>query len=340
VIPLEMIERYWLDLTAPTSDWEPIEVVELEAIHTPYGHPLVTIDRQELRHLLIPIPETLKTLEDSRSQGIHLGTSSWIDQDVNRRFVDLVCRKPHLNALFNKIIFEVFTLLPECPERPDEACARTLSRWRELFEREIISILNRETLVGLFGELIVLKRLAQENLNAVGKWVGPSGARHDFVSGRQAIEVKTTAQRNRKQIAVHGIDQLEAPQDTSLYLVFIEVEETVGSNGISVLELTRELETLGCSSVEVWSKLADAAISPDAIKHTEQIKFHLISSQLYKIDADFPRIIRESLKSNDLPRGVSGVQYSVDLSAMPPYPLDDAATEDFFRNFAWSNNGA
>jgi hypothetical protein len=47
-------------------------------------------------------------------------------------------------------------------------------------------------LVGLVGELIVLKELSERGTDAVAMWAYPSRDRHDFRNGNVAIEVKSS----------------------------------------------------------------------------------------------------------------------------------------------------
>src|SRR5690606_11956509 len=210
MITLEIIQRIWTLLPPPASDGT-IEVRELELALSPYGNPLLTIDGAGQRHLLIQAPLNTKLVHDKRSSGVQLLITTWGEGKDRRSYVDLVCLKPHLNGLFDLIIYDVLSELLQSRERPDRVCLLVLNRWRELLARDSVPTLDKNTIVGLFGELIVLRELARINPLAWRTWTGPDKGRFDFFGSGNALEVKTSLQRQGLVLSIHGHDQLDPP---------------------------------------------------------------------------------------------------------------------------------
>src|SRR5689334_21241761 len=97
--PEELRQTWALLSTIPvgTSD---LQVRELEVVSLPSGHPLLGMDGQQQRHLLVPVSADMAIQEDRRSAGLHIVSHHYVDKDRTLQYVDVVCRKPHLHELF------------------------------------------------------------------------------------------------------------------------------------------------------------------------------------------------------------------------------------------------
>jgi hypothetical protein len=264
MISLEIIQRIWQVLTPPLDRTGQVDAQQLDGVNTPEGHPLLTIDVYQRRHLLIPISRSAHPVEDVQSAGIHVLTNQWDDDNQQRRYVDVVCLKPHLNDVFDLVIFDILESLSKDATHPDQACYTTLNQWRELLNREVGALPDTATLLGIQGELWVLREIAQYTPQAVNAWIGPSGARYDFFTGGTALEVKSSSQRRGRKVTVHGHDQMEPPGDGELYLGVLRLEETPGS-GESLADMIQTLTNLGCERHRLLRQLAKLKITPDII---------------------------------------------------------------------------
>lgn len=328
MITLEIIQRIWSLLPPPAPDGT-IEVRELDIATSHYGNPLLTIDGTGQRHLLIPAPRSTKLLHDKRSSGVQLLVTTWGEGKDRSSYVDLVCLKPHLNGLFDLIIYDVVSELLKSKETPDRVCLLVLNRWRELLARDSVPLPDRSTVIGLFGELIVLRNLVRINPLALKTWTGPDRGRFDFFGGGNALEVKTSFQRQGIVLTIHGHDQLDPPLDGNLHLIALQIEETP-AGGESLNDIVNSLVSAGVNQAEIYGKLARLGFFPETLMLIDDQRFGLVEQRIYLVNNEFPRITGSSFVGGALPRGVISLSYQLDLSVPPPYPLQkDSAAEIF-----------
>lgn len=329
MITLEIIQRIWSLLPPPASDGT-IEVRELELAGSHYGNLLLTIDGIGQRHLLIIAPSNTKLTHDKRSSGVQLLVTTWGEEKDRSSYVDLVCLKPHLNGLFDLIIYDVVSELLKSRETPDRVCLLVLNRWRELLARDLVPLLDRNTVVGLFGELSVLRDLARINPLAVRAWTGPDKGRFDFFGSGNALEVKTSFQRQGTVLTIHGHDQLDPPSSGNLHLIVIQIEETP-ADGESLKDIVNSLFSIGVNQVDIYSKLARLGVFPETLMVIDDQRFGIVEQSVYLIDNEFPRITGASFLNGTLPRGVISLSYQIDLSVPPPYPIQKENIAGAFR---------
>jgi hypothetical protein len=152
------------------------------------GTVLHALDADGLLHLLVPLSQDDDPTPDQRSAGVQLVPIIIAAEEGTRRYLDVVCRLPHLNALFCEVADEMLEAMHSDPIRAALACVVVLNRWRELLERRTSTLLGPQQLMGLLGELLVLEQLATRNAGAaLQRWTGPTGHRFDFVAGADAL---------------------------------------------------------------------------------------------------------------------------------------------------------
>lgn len=334
MITLETIQRIWQLIEVPASNEEQVEARELEMIDTPEGHPLLTIDVQQRHHLLIPIQQQSKPLEDRRSAGIHLLSSRWGDEVRQQQYVDVVCLKPHLNHVFDLMLFDILESLLHDGNNPDRVCYKVLNHWRELIDREVGALPDKSVLIGIIGELWILREIARYNTQAVHAWVGPSGARYDFFTGITALEVKSSTQRQGRSINIHGLDQMEPPTDGGkLYVVVLKMEETPG-NGESLSDMIQTLVDMGCDRYQLLLSLSKINITLDVISKCDTVRFRVLDQKVYPVDTNFPKLTNAILSNIFLADRITSVNYQIDLSVEPPHPLQENEVVTLYQRIA------
>jgi hypothetical protein len=289
------------------------------------GPVLFALDNLGLRHLLIPIRAGVSVEPDEKSSGVRLSARELMDGGVASHFVDVACLKGHLAEVFGHLADEIVEELRGDPGRPATVGRRVLNRWRELLERERPGVLSEGALTGLFGELLILRDLVAQDPAAVRCWIGPSSTRFDFLRGASALEVKTTTSHDQLIVHIHGIEQLDPPAGGDLHLAVVGVERT-NAGGHSIPSIISEIRLLGIDALELSSKLDTAGYSEHDAKHYDEIRFMVRFRRLFKVGDDFPRIVRRSFGSGDVPSGVSEVGYSINLTSHAA--LDDTAARD------------
>jgi hypothetical protein len=307
-------------------------------VRLPEGDVLFAIDQHEFRHLLIPIKSVALVDSDERSSGVHLTGRTLVDNTGESRFADLACRKPHLADLFNYLVAEVLENLRARPSLPVAAARNALNRWRELLERNRGDILSMDALVGLLGELWILTRLVREHgTDSIRMWTGPNGTRFDFQHGKVCLEVKTTTALQSRVVHIHGIDQLQIPNDSELALAVVTAER-LNDSGVSVPELVGELRNLGVDRFELTEKLMSAGYSDHDAGVYSLERFSVREEKYFHVNSQFPRIVRESFRTGDLPAGVRDLRYSVDLTSPPPDTLGPEAVSRLLDALARSSD--
>lgn len=289
----------------------------------------VGLDHELQRHLLIGVTPAYRITEDRRSAGIVVTRRQLVEGASLRTFVDLVCLRPHLNELFAVIVRDILELLHDDPSRPDHACIRVLNRWRDLIERRSSRDLSLNRLVGLFGELWCLLRIARHTPTAVDLWQGPVGARHDFVGAVASLEVKTTLSHEGWIVEIHGHDQLEPiGEENRLYLVLLRLEQIPG--GHSLNDLVESIVQTGVDRFALLSLLALNDVDAARLDESKNVRFNLAGTRVYHVDDSFPKIVSSSFAGGELPNGVVSLDYRLDLTATPPVPLSDVEVDQAF----------
>src|SRR5207302_1095016 len=200
---------------------------------------LFALDDEGNRHLLVPLSEAATVTPDRRSGGVHLRTFVLEEGGATRAFLDVACRKRHLNEVFTLLAGEMLDELARDCQDPARVCRAVLLRWRELLEREHGAQLSFEGLVGLYCELLVLRDLTRRDARAVIAWTGPLGTPFDFTSGSFAIEAKGVMGAGW-DVVIHGLNQLDVAAGTDLWLCVYQLQQ-VESDGASVPDLIDDL---------------------------------------------------------------------------------------------------
>jgi hypothetical protein len=187
-----------------------------------------------------------------------------------------------------------------------------LKRWQELLGRRRDNILTRQKIIGLVGELVVLRdhvltRLAPAE--SILCWRGPYSDEQDFVFAGRILEVKTqlaTADRRLQIASEHQLDTVSGP------IALLHQSIGAGAGDASARSLN-----------QLVSEISDIILerSPDALDlfnaglievgyavrpEYDAEAWAPAGARVYEILNGFPRIA-----ASDLPPGISRVQYDV-----------------------------
>jgi len=330
MITLEFVSTQWEKLDA---EGDLAAAHQFDHIVMPNGSPLILKDLEGLHHFLVPIGDNDKVFEDKRSAGVHVVISKWGFPHKLKRFIDVKCLKPHLNSLFDMIVLEILRKFEINTLEPDRTCREVISEWRELINKEPVKLPDKNALLGVFGELWALRMMARKNPNSLNFWVGPQGARFDFVFPDSSLEVKSTLQRKGCIITIHSIHQLEPFSGNCLYLAVFKFEE-VPAAGETIIDLANEIIDLGCDRVMLFSKLANIGITAANINDCSSLRCRHFEERFFIIDDKFPSLTTRSLRDNKLPNGIIELIYQIDLSTEPPFPLSEKVVDDLLNKFA------
>ena len=180
------------------------------------------------------------------------------------------------------------------------------SSWKELLGNKNVDFRAYDVL----GELWVLKYLAEQGEQA--EWNGPNGATYDIDCNGYFVEVKSTTARNKRQITLSNLFQLDPPNGQNLYLVLCQFE--AAQNGISINSLVNDLERLGYSSSGLNEKLSKLGLEKGKTARKRNYIVHDVIK--YRVDNDFPAIRPTSFKGDDMPEGVMSITYTITLNGI------------------------
>jgi hypothetical protein len=183
--------------------------------------------------------------------------------------------------------------------------------WKELLGNKNID----DRIYDVLGELCVLKYAVDNNEDA--EWNGPEGASYDIETHDRFIEVKSSINREKREVTISNQFQLDPP-NKKLDLILCQFEPTIFS-GISIESIIYDFKKLGYNIDTLNSKLEllGLEIGMSARKRT----FILHDMLLYSVDESFPRITPASFIEGVMPKGIIKISYTVDLSGRTAFSL-------------------
>jgi hypothetical protein len=203
-----------------------------------------------------------------------------------------------------------------------------IKRWKAFLASRNAPILSAEEVRGLFAELTFLRQLYDKRLTrteAVFAWTGADRIQQDFMFADRAIEIKSISGTDPNTVRISSENQLDSIQD-DLFLVIIRLRDSGKAEGTrSLNELVGLLEEeIGDPNVlnELSRKLAAYGYGP--LPEYDRPRFAVASMEAYAVRSGFPRLIR-----SQLPDGVTGVRYQIELEHIAPFhcPLDTVMEE-------------
>lgn len=196
-----------------------------------------------------------------------------------------------------------------------------LREWNSAFSRRR-DLLERNEILGLFGELTMLRNMLAEGVEsqtAIDSWTGPDKDDHDFTfSGRFQMEVKTTSPQSER-LKISNEHQLEA-KDVPLYLACVRV--AVAEPRKTTTTLTRLVEEVANWIREdgtarfFYQKLESFGFDRFDERY-QDIHLERTSITLYLIQDGMPRVVPSHLET-----GVTQVSYQIVTSDLDDYQIE------------------
>ncbi|WP_406202196.1 MULTISPECIES: PD-(D/E)XK motif protein [unclassified Streptomyces] len=317
----KLIEDRWTALEAEQTTGERrLRVSQLPGAGES-GALAVAVDHSGHRHVLVPIHAHRKVRPGLDGPVLRLVRRALEDEETYQAYADLVCLRNDLSDLFTELCVDVLGAVNELPGNPTRALYRVLDRWKALFQTEG-TLLGPDQLAGLFGELLVLNRLLQEDPSAHRLWRGPEGHCHDFAAGATAVEVKTTTASAGRRARIHGLDQLAAPEGGTLCLSWFRLRRTAGNEaGIAFLDLIEQTLRLCDDEGAVLDLLGAVGYRSSDSDRYQDVRFLISEERWYEVGPGFPGLTGRALVAAGVPISVLDVEYTIDLSGEAPAPL-------------------
>lgn len=199
--------------------------------------------------------------------------------------------------------------------------AGRLAVWQEFFRRNPSAIMGLEARRGLYGELWFLYTHLGAVLSsheAIVAWTGPLGRHHDFQFRNTGVEVKATTAVAPAKIRISNLRQLDPAGLRALYVHVIVVDE-MQSGGQTLSSLVAAIRewAKGGGLAELDDALILVGYVGDAIQQSDIPAFHVRDERSFEVREGFPRLVE-----GQVPAGISGVAYDVDLHACRDYGVE------------------
>lgn len=277
-------------------------------------------DDQGRRHLLLPVPGDNTATVDFETRGLTATVRQLhLDEGPDGTWADIGCLDGGSSDAFAALGRELDEQLATRQDDAVTVISDVLERWRRFWlEAASPGTLDSAAELGLIGELWFLLRWLGAAAS-MRHWTGPLGDRHDFVTTSVSVEVKAASVRGG-EMPTHPIahlDQLADPVNGSLVLFSLGMARD--ADGDTTLPgLVAEAEALchGTPHLDAWRERIHAAGWRPPHAELYPRRFRMTSQQLYRVDDQFPRLIRTSFNGQQPPAGVSEVRYSVTPSVV------------------------
>ncbi len=189
--------------------------------------------------------------------------------------------------------------------------------WKEMFGKKKSSILDKQEIKGLIGELLELRdRFLKEydESTAINSWMGPLLGHKDFEINETWYEIKSVNE-NAVQVNISSLEQLDSEVDG--HLVVYRIEETsmtsdlainLNKTVISIIDLIQDPENLDLFR----TRLDNVGYVPS--EEYDSFNYVFKGRQSYTVINGFPRITREAVSES-----IGNVKYSIMIDGISKF---------------------
>jgi Putative PD-(D/E)XK family member, (DUF4420) len=239
-------------------------------------------------------------------------------------FLDVALEHQKFSSIFAVLCNDLINTVSQVFDEREllKRISTRLDYWREFLKNSRKDLLSKEEVVGLMGELVVLKSMlsCKPDTNVFKIWNGPKRATHDFTNEAFSIEVKTSIKQGGS-VKISSEYQLDKKTpNEELCLCYVELTEvSAASSSINLTSLVDSIynilpnghrESFGGMMELVGFKEQDR-------EYYQQFNFILNEIVLYEVRDDFPRLL-----SKDLDPSIRNVSYELKLNGLDSYRVD------------------
>ncbi|SNT68952.1 PD-(D/E)XK motif protein [Paracoccus seriniphilus] len=324
--------KIWSRLRSSEGGDGKLEVPSLSTrVETGFGPALYAIGPSGEPRLLVPFGKITPPKDLGSGPNLFAGVSTFKMDSRSVSFIDLMVTDRKLDNVFVELAGEILKRLRE-GQAPTKAVSGTISDFRALLMGRGRKDPSSAEVMGLVGELLILKRIVDLKPGAISSWTGPFGQRHDFRSGARAIEVKTSGRADAGHLGINGILQLDPPEGGTLLLTHVRLERAEEGT-LSVSGLCKSIIEAGADShrlTEALGKLGCDAPDDDRWNRT---RFSFEGLDIYRVEPGFPRLTPDDFLAGVLPAGVAKLSYEIDLSHARDFLVPHEDMEKLLKGF-------
>ena len=242
-----------------------------------------------------------------------------------------------LKSLFRHLSLDLINAAEQNNQTDDQGIADIILnrfiRWQNLLGRAKSDILSDSQILGLLGELTVLKRIFIPNCgvqNGIESWCGPLGEEQDFAFNKKLLEVKSQTISKDAKISISSAEQLDdvSGQIFLCHQTFSKTQETTVQGETLNKIVTSIRNTLSKQNVALdgfEARLLEVGYYTRSEYDTPQ--FIQGNLNFYDVSDDFPKIVTSQL----IP-GILSVRYVIRLEQCKKFLVsEDELIEKFFN---------
>lgn len=235
----------------------------------------------------------------------------------------IILLEPELSDVFVMFIEDLIKSLEIAYSTEDALTiiSNRINYWRKLFGKFTAGLLTPEQQRGLFGELLFLKSILLDGVDAskaVNAWLAPEATNQDFYFDGYAVEVKTT-KSNTPAIKISNEYQLDTSGLEMIFIAFyqlLEYSSKENSLGKIIFEIRKILKSKTEILNEFNIKIISAGIQVDQEEEYNEMSYSVRNEVYYEVTEEFPKI-----SEHDVDKSISKISYSIDLINCTPFKL-------------------
>ena len=249
-------------------------------------------------------------------------------------YIRIECLESGLETPFALLVSQVVSYLAS-GATPSKACMDAVLDFRRLLSKNGGLLPSEDEILGLVGELLLLKRLVSASPHLWQGWNGPLGSARDYSWGTVDIEAKASRMAGESRLTVNGLEQLE-PEEGRDLLIHHSVLTNNPVGTIDVPGLVDEIR-VQISDLEGFdTRLVSAGFLSEQRDLWLEHRFTLHGSHIYRVSEDFPRIRKSDFPDGSLPAGVAKLRYDIMLSSCSDFRLSTSEEEALLTEVARS----
>lgn len=219
---------------------------------------------------------------------------------------------------------------------PSKACMDAVLEFRRLLSRHGGILPSEEEIVGVAGELLLIRALVTWSPHLWRGWNGPLGSSRDYSWGSIDIEAKASRLTGELRLTVNGLEQLEPEPDRDLYIHHAVLSDNpLGT--VVIPQLADEIRQLISDPEEFDERLASAGYLPEQHDLWLEHRFTLHETSIYRVTDAFPRIRKSDFPDGTLPPGISRLRYDIQLATCSGFRLSSSESESMLKDLATSS---
>lgn len=250
-------------------------------------------------------------------------SSKLIDVSLKRREDQKMALKFDLLDDAYKSMFLIFCkdIIVVCERAGSEmAISNALTRWKywkEMFGKKKSTILDKQEIKGLIGELIELRDHFMRDYGetvAVQSWMGPLLGHKDFEVDDTWYEVKSVTE-NAIQVNISSLEQLESEVDGHLVIIRLEEASVTSALAINLNQMVLKVadEIKDPETLDLFrTRLDNMGYAPD--EEYDNFNFVFKGRQSYSVTEKFPRLTRSGVSDS-----IGNAKYTILLNGISDF---------------------